>query len=87
MPALQSDQGLAYSIAEKAEALKVRFYHTVEADPSDVLDTSFQDNTFQTSLEIPMLATAKEVSSLLKARKPYKAHGNDRIPNGFLREQ
>ena len=32
-----------------------------------------------------MLATASEVSSLLRAWKPYKAPGNDRIPNGFLR--
>lgn len=26
-----------------------------------------------------------EVTSLLRARKLYKAPGNDRIPNGFLR--
>jgi hypothetical protein len=85
MPALQSTKGLAYSIPEKAEALKARFYPIVEADLSDILDTSFQDSTFQNSLEIPIIATADEVSSLLKARKPYKAPGNDRIPNGFLR--
>jgi hypothetical protein len=85
MPALQASQGLAYSVPEKAEALKARFYPVVEADLSDVLDTSFQDDTFQNSLEIPRLATAEEVSSLLQARKPYKAPGNDRIPNGFLR--
>jgi hypothetical protein len=41
MPALQSTQGLAYSIPEKAKALKTRFYPVVEADLSDVLDTSF----------------------------------------------
>ena len=53
-------------IAEKAEALKARFYHTVEGDLTDILDTSFQDNNFQNSLEIPILATAKDVSSLSK---------------------
>jgi hypothetical protein len=57
----------------------------VEADLSDIRDTLFQDSTFQNSIEIPRLATAEEVSGLLKARKPYKAPGNDRIPNSFLR--
>ena len=46
---------------------------------------SFQDSSFQGSLEVLRLITADKVSSLLKARKPYKAPGNDRIPNGFLR--
>jgi hypothetical protein len=85
MPALQTTHGLAHTITEKAEALKARFYPTVEADLSDIQDTSFQDSSFQDSLEVPRLATADEVSSLLRARKPYKAPGNDRIPNGFLR--
>ena len=85
MPALQSTHGLAYSISEKAEALKARFYPVVEANLSDIQDMSFQDSSFRGSLEVPRLATADEVSSLLKARKPYKAPGNDRIPNGFLR--
>jgi hypothetical protein len=85
MPALQTTHGLAHTITEKAEALKARFYPIVEADLSDIQDTSFQDSSFQDSLEVPRLATADEVSSLLRARKPYKAPGNDRIPNGFLR--
>jgi len=42
MPALQSTQGLAYSINEKAEALKARFYPIVEADLSDIQDTAFE---------------------------------------------
>ena len=45
----------------------------------------FQDSFFQDSLEVPKLAISEEVSSLLRARKLYKAPGNDRIPNGFLR--
>ena len=85
IPALQTTQGPAHSISEKAEALKARFYPIVEADLSDIQDTSFQDNSFQGSLDIPRLATAEEVSSLLRARKPYKAPGNNRIPNDFLR--
>src|SRR3979411_1924013 len=41
MPALQSTQGLVYSIQEKAEALKARFYPIVDVDLSDIQDTSF----------------------------------------------
>ena len=72
-------------IPEKAKVLKARFYPIVEADLNNILDTSFQENTFQNSLEIPIIATANKVSSLLKVCKPYKAPGNNYIPNGFLR--
>jgi len=85
MPALYIAQGLAYLIPEKAEALKARFYPTTKADLSNIHDTLFQDSFFQDSLEVSKLAISEEVSSLLRARKPYKAPGNDRIPNGFLR--
>ncbi len=86
MPALKSTQGLAYSINEKAEVLKARFYPVVEADLSDIQDTAFEEESFQGAcLDVPKQATADEVSSLLKVRKPYKAPGTDRIPNGFLR--
>ena len=86
MPALQSTQGLVYSVHEKAEVLKARFYPIVEADLSDIQDTAFEEESFQNvCLDVPKQATVDEVSSLLKARKPYKAPGTDHIPNGFLR--
>ena len=85
MPALHTAQGLAYSIPEKAEALKARFYPTTEVDLSNIYDILFQDSSFQDSLEVPKLAISEKVNSLLRARKPYKAPGNDCIPNGFLR--
>ena len=85
MPALHTAQGLAYLIPEKAEAFKARFYPTTETDLSNIYDTLFQDSSFQDSLEVPKLATSKEVNNLLRARKLYKALGNDYIPNGFLR--
>jgi len=85
MPALHTAQGLAYLIPKKAEALKARFYPTTEVDLSDIYDTLFQDSFFQDSLEVPKLAISEEVSSLLRARKLYKALGNDCILNGFLR--
>ena len=72
-------------IPEKAKVLKARFYPIVEVDLSDILDTFFQENTFQNSLEIPIIVTADEVNSLLKVCKSYKALGNNCIPNGFLR--
>jgi len=78
-------QGLAYLIPEKIEVLKVRFYPTTEADLSNIYNILFQDSFFQDSLEVPKLAISEEVSSLLRARKLYKALGNNRIPNGFLR--
>ena len=57
----------------------------MEADLSDIQDPLLQDSSFSDSLEVSKLATADKVSSLLRARKPYKAPGNDCIPNGFLR--
>jgi hypothetical protein len=86
MPALQSTQGLVYSVNEKAEVLKARFYPVVEADLSDIQDTAFKEESFQGAcLDVPKQATADKVSSLLKARKLYRAPGNNRIPNSFLR--
>ena len=57
----------------------------IKADLSNIYDTLFQDSFFQDSLEVPKLAISEKVSSLLRARKLYKALGNDYIPNGFLR--
>jgi len=56
-----------------------------KVDLSNIYDMLFQDSSFQDNLEVPKLVTSEEVSSLLKARKLYKAPGNDCIPNGFLR--
>jgi len=57
----------------------------IKVDLSNIYDILFQDNSFQDSLKVPKLATSEEVSSLLRARKLYKALGNNYIPNGFLR--
>ena len=83
MPALQLTQGLVYLIPEKAKVLKARFYLIVEVDLSDIQNTFFQGPLG--SLDIPQLAIADKVSSLLKARKSYRALGNNCISNDFLR--
>jgi len=54
MPVLQSTQGLVYSINEKTEVLKARFYPVVEADLNNIQDTAFKEESFQnTCLDIP----------------------------------
>jgi len=57
----------------------------IETNLSNIHDILFQNSSFQDSLEVSKLAISEEVSSLLKTRKPYKAPGNDRIPNSFLK--
>ena len=86
MPLLCTPQGFTHTVGEEAAALRARFYPTVEADLSDITDTSFTDNTFKSpSLDVSSRITAEEVGSLLQARRLYKAPGNDSIPNGFLK--
>ena len=91
MPPLRTAQGLAHTVQEKATALRERFYPTVEADLSDITDTSFADHSFPISpagrgkWSVVQTVSLEEVSAILAARKPYKAPGNDSIPNGFLR--
>ena len=46
MPALVTPQGnVVHTIQKKAEALKARFYPTVETDLSDIKETIFKDNS------------------------------------------
>jgi len=56
-----------------------------KVDLGNIYDTLFQDSFFQDGLEVLKLVISEEVSSLLKAKKLYKALGNDYIPNSFLR--
>lgn len=87
MPALVTPQGnAARTISEKPEALRERFYPIVEADLSDIDDTSFSEGSFsQNPIEVSQKATREEVESLLKSQKPFRAPGIDGVPNGYLR--
>jgi len=86
MPALVTQSTIAHTITEKAEVLRARFYPNVEADLSDIQDTSFSRESFLLeSIQINQEATREEVEAILKRRKPFTAPGKDGIPNGFLK--
>jgi hypothetical protein len=47
MPTLVIEQGdTTYTISEKAEFLRARFYPTIEADLTDIEDVSFSQESF-----------------------------------------
>ena len=85
MPPLITAEGTAYTLEEKVEALRQRFYPTIEADLSDIADTSFEDSTFPLSLEVSDTVEPQEITSLLRTRRPHRAPGSDSIPNEFLK--
>ena len=85
MPSLITAEGTAYTLEEKVEALRQRFYPTVEANLSDITDTSFEDCTFPLSLEVSDTVEPQEIASLLRTRRPHQAPGSDSIPNEFLK--
>jgi hypothetical protein len=86
MPDLTTPTSTAYTIQEKAEALKQRFYPNIEADLSDIRDTSLSNESFPHNIiEIDHAATKEEVIKVLKRLRPFKALGRDGIPNGLLK--
>lgn len=85
MPDLITDTGTARSIPEKADALRTKFYPEVQADITDIQDTTFQDNTFIGSFDIDQVVTHHEISALLRTRRANKAPGSDSISNDFLK--
>ena len=85
MPPLVIAGGTACTLEEKVEALRQRFYPTVEADLSDIADTSFADSSFHNPLEIQKKVDPQEIASLLRSRRSHRAPGSDLIPNEFLK--
>jgi len=85
MPPLVTEEGTAYTIPEKAQALRARFYPKVEADLDDITDTTFTEETFPQALEVCQEVTADEIMALIRTRRANKAPGNDSIPNDFLK--
>jgi hypothetical protein len=85
MPPLVTAGGTACTLEEKVEALRQRFYPTVEADLSDIADTSFADSSFHNPLEIQKKVDPQEIASLLRSRRLHRAPGSDSIPNEFLK--
>jgi hypothetical protein len=83
---LVTPQGnVVYTIQEKAEALQARFYLTVEADLSDIKETTFKDNScYPNLIQVSQEATKEDIESILRTTKAFKAPGIDGITNGFL---
>src|SRR5271165_7029973 len=85
MPPLRTDEGIAESTQDKATALRKRFYPTTSANLTDITDPLFIQDSLFSPLPVEKGVTAEEVLGVLCTRRPFKAPGNDSIPNGFLR--
>jgi hypothetical protein len=62
-----------------------RFYPIVEAELSDITDSTFDDASFQDPLTVDRIVEPQEVTSLLRTRRANRAPGSDSIPNDFLK--
>ena len=85
MPDLDTPEGPAKTIADKALVLRRRFYPQTEADLSDIQDHTFAPDTFMDPLSSEKEASKDKVRSAIRAMKPWKAPGHDRVPAGFLK--
>jgi hypothetical protein len=85
IPPLVTEEGTAYTIPEKAQALRARFCPKVEAGLDDITDTTFTGETFSQALKVCQEVTADEIIALIRTRRASKAPGNDSIPNDFLK--
>jgi len=85
MPDLQFSLGTARTIPEKVEALKERFYPEVQADLSDINETTFNDDSFLETLEIQERVEPEEITRILRTRRTNRAPGSDSISNDFLK--
>jgi hypothetical protein len=85
MPPLQTDSRITCTIPEKAEALQARFYPQVEAELSDITNSTFAESTFTNALELEIEVTLDKALALLCTRRANKAPGSDSIPNDFLK--
>jgi hypothetical protein len=86
MPAFTTLTSTTYTIQEKAEALKQRFYPNIEVNLSDIRDTSLSNESFPHNIiEIDHVATKEEVIKVLKRLRLFKALERDGIPNRLLK--
>lgn len=80
MPPLITDSGTAQTLPDKVQALRRRFYPIVEAELSDITDSTFDDASFQDPLTVDRIVEPQEVTSLLRTRRANRAPGSDSIP-------
>lgn len=65
MPVLHTTEGLASSRDEKEQALRKKFFPSIEADLTDIHERTFQENTFANPLDSPQEATEDEVQRVI----------------------
>jgi hypothetical protein len=85
IPPLFTKNGLAESKAQKAKALRDRFYPKVEADLSDIEDLSFCPESFPNTIQVECLTDYEEVRATLSQRASLNAPGPDELPYAFLK--
>jgi hypothetical protein len=85
MPPLATEEVTAYTIPEKAQALRAMFCPKVEAGLDDITDTTFTGETFSQALKVCQEVTADDIIALIRTRRANKAQGSDSIPNDFLK--
>jgi hypothetical protein len=85
MPPLRYSTGVARIVETKAIALSERFYPIVEADLSDITDSTFTDPTFPRYREVDNSVSSEDVGYILQHYRLWKCPGQDGIPNGILK--
>ena len=85
MPPLRYSAGVARTTETKARALSERFYPMVEADLSDITDSTFTDETFQNYKEIDSSVSSEDVAHVLQHCRLWKCPGQDGILNGIFK--
>ncbi len=84
IPSLKTTTGVATTLEEKVEILQAKFYSIVQADLSNICNTTFQDKFCQGNIIIKQEVSSEEIAALLCTRKANKAPGEDTIPNKYL---
>lgn len=85
IPPLVTDQGLAITTQDKADALRKRFYPAVTAELDDITDPDFPKESFSDSFEVKKTTDLEEIQAILGSRASSNAPGPDDIPYGFLK--
>jgi hypothetical protein len=76
---------IAFSHAEKTEALRQRFFPEIVANLEDIQDRAFDESTFRQSFEVDRVVTTDQVARVVQRTGAWKAPGRDGIPTGFLK--
>ena len=64
------DEHIAYTHAEKATLLAEKFFPNPEANLDDIIDTIFEDHTFDNTFEVNQTVDSDNIVSVLKRAAP-----------------